>query len=96
VGIESVECLDERYIKIKQLEKEIEIKERLNKLKEAAIIFHVKGPNGGDKGIYLKMENNSRSEFFVGKPDVAEVVKLCKENSLEVKEILESDLNKLY
>ncbi|MDR3186378.1 MAG: hypothetical protein LBU04_06195 [Christensenellaceae bacterium] len=59
--------------------------------------FRVRGPQEGDIGVYLKMENNSRPEFFVDKKaDILEVIKLCQENSLEIKEILKSDFNRLY
>ena len=44
VGVDGVECLDNDYIRMKELQKKIEEKELLRQLKEAEKVIHAVGP----------------------------------------------------
>lgn len=95
VGIDGVECLDERYLKIKQLEKEIREEELVSKLKRAVKVYHVVGPAGGDRGIYLKIKDQSYMDNLAGKSGCAEILELCDKNSIAYERIKIDDFNKL-
>lgn len=95
VGIEGVECLDAKYLRIKQLEKEIREEELLTKLKDALKVYHVVGPAGGNRGIYLKTKDKSYMDSLAGKNECDEITELCDRNSIAYERIKIDDFNKL-
>ena len=95
VGVDGVECLDEKYIRMKQLEEEIRQEEILNKLKQAEKVFYLVGVRGGIKGIRIKNKNENSYDWLADKNGTPEILQLCKDNGIKYAEITEDDFYKL-
>lgn len=95
VGIEGVECLDQRYLKMKELEQEIEREENLQAFKSAQHIYHVVGPRGGHRAIYLKQADQPYLTQFCGPKQCEKMLALIKEAQLAYEEISQEELYKL-
>lgn len=91
VSVDGVRCLDERYQEIVRLWTELQRDEDLRKLRSAKKIYHVVGPQGGNKGVVLWL-GGSNSMRLTGQKEHGEsarLLDLCEKNGIPFEKIKE-------
>lgn len=78
VGVDGVECTDERYLQMRKWQEEIDEEDRLAMLRQAEQVYLSVGPRGGERGIYLKKKGGQRPEYYAGKSECRSVLRICE------------------
>ena len=92
VGIDGVQCTDERYLQMQKWQREIDDEDRLAMLSCAERVYLAVGPRGGDRGVYLRRKGEPRPEWYAGKEECRSILQLCEAHRIPYEIKKESEL----
>lgn len=92
VGVDGVECTDARYLQMREWQKEIDEEDRLAMLSQAEQVYLAVGPRGGERGIYLRMKDQSEPQRYAGKAECRTVLQVCEKHGIPYEIKKESEL----